>query len=327
MLCLDGERLIARRGAYGADGSEYRTERESFARVVSMVADGAPEPTSFRVDRKNGRIETYTAIGVLPGYPDAAACPKRAPAPAWSSHCFDRYLLTEARDRVGNAVHYAYAMSPGGSMVEYRPDHIDYTDHVATGEKGKRRVDFVYEDRLDAEPQGEYVPATLHVTKRLRGILAYAPNPITTGLVFQYALTYDTSPGSGVSRLVEINRCSGQGGCLPATRFTWESSGGVSFTATGELPWPDADRKFQRVMDVDHDGKADLLAEGPSGTIYLRTSRDPRYPLSGRSALEGDIAAFALRESKPVDIDGDGKVELLGLTARGAPGDGYAICR
>jgi hypothetical protein len=35
-LCLDGERLIARRGAYGADGSEYRTERESFARVVSQ---------------------------------------------------------------------------------------------------------------------------------------------------------------------------------------------------------------------------------------------------------------------------------------------------
>jgi hypothetical protein len=70
-LPADGECLIAHRGAYGADGSEY----------------------------------------------------------------LDRYLLTEARDRAGNAVHYAYAMSPR-RMDEYRHNHIGYTDHVMMGESG-----------------------------------------------------------------------------------------------------------------------------------------------------------------------------------------------
>jgi hypothetical protein len=29
--CLDGQRLVAVKEAYGADGSEYRTETESYA--------------------------------------------------------------------------------------------------------------------------------------------------------------------------------------------------------------------------------------------------------------------------------------------------------
>jgi hypothetical protein len=32
--CLDGQRLVLVSGVYGADGAEYRTERESFTRVV-----------------------------------------------------------------------------------------------------------------------------------------------------------------------------------------------------------------------------------------------------------------------------------------------------
>jgi hypothetical protein len=34
-FCLDGQRLVAISGTYGADGTEYRTEIESFSKVIS----------------------------------------------------------------------------------------------------------------------------------------------------------------------------------------------------------------------------------------------------------------------------------------------------
>jgi virulence plasmid B protein len=39
-FCLDGQRLMAITGTYGADGTEYRTEIESFARVISHGTAG-----------------------------------------------------------------------------------------------------------------------------------------------------------------------------------------------------------------------------------------------------------------------------------------------
>jgi hypothetical protein len=35
-LCLDGQRLVVVRGAYGAAGSEYRTEIDAFARITLL---------------------------------------------------------------------------------------------------------------------------------------------------------------------------------------------------------------------------------------------------------------------------------------------------
>jgi hypothetical protein len=39
-FCLDGQRLIAISGTYGADGTEYRTELESFSKVISRGSAG-----------------------------------------------------------------------------------------------------------------------------------------------------------------------------------------------------------------------------------------------------------------------------------------------
>lgn len=47
-FCLDGQRLVAISGVYGADSTEYRTERESFAKIVSYGTAGNG-PAWFRV--------------------------------------------------------------------------------------------------------------------------------------------------------------------------------------------------------------------------------------------------------------------------------------
>lgn len=54
-FCLDGQRLIAISGTYGADGTEYRTERESYAKVVSYGTAGNG-PAWFKAWTKAGQI-------------------------------------------------------------------------------------------------------------------------------------------------------------------------------------------------------------------------------------------------------------------------------
>ena len=66
-FCLDGQRLMAVNGAYGAAGTEYRTEIESFSRIISSgtLGDG---PYSFNVETKSGQIMNYQPClsGCLP---------------------------------------------------------------------------------------------------------------------------------------------------------------------------------------------------------------------------------------------------------------------
>ncbi len=71
-FCLDGQRLIAVNGADGAPGTEYRTERESFAKIFSYDTSvcgldngAAPSsgPACFKVFSKDGTVSEY---GVSP---------------------------------------------------------------------------------------------------------------------------------------------------------------------------------------------------------------------------------------------------------------------
>jgi len=56
-FCLDGLRLVSISGAYGADGTEYRTERDIFAKVISYgdVGSSGDSPEHFIVQTKDGR--------------------------------------------------------------------------------------------------------------------------------------------------------------------------------------------------------------------------------------------------------------------------------
>jgi hypothetical protein len=53
-FCMDGERLMAVSGTYGADGTEYRTEIETFSKVISHGATGSG-PSSFEVQARRTR--------------------------------------------------------------------------------------------------------------------------------------------------------------------------------------------------------------------------------------------------------------------------------
>ena len=69
-LCLDGQRLVARSGTYGASGATYATEIDSFARITQLAAGLASTAAYFKVELKSGEILYY---GGNPSAADASA--------------------------------------------------------------------------------------------------------------------------------------------------------------------------------------------------------------------------------------------------------------
>src|SRR6185503_3759500 len=173
--CLDGQKLIAVSGAYGSGGTEYRTEEDTFAKIVSYTIADDSEVTLFRVWRKDGRIRDYKAARFL--VPNG---------PYWDQ--FDgkdeynfAWLLDQEQDRSENAIRYTYdmtALSDGYHRgdVEIYPTQIDYTFQHPGGEPGYRSVHLLYDDRPDA-PHAYVHGARVITRKRLRSIDIYAPNP------------------------------------------------------------------------------------------------------------------------------------------------------
>ena len=55
---MDGERLVAISGSYGADGTEYRTEIDSYNKIISHGTAGTG-PAWFEVHTKSGQVMEF----------------------------------------------------------------------------------------------------------------------------------------------------------------------------------------------------------------------------------------------------------------------------
>jgi Salmonella virulence plasmid 65kDa B protein len=53
-FCMDGQRLVVVSGTYGADGAVYRTEVDTFSKIISHGTAGNG-PAGFEVHTKSGR--------------------------------------------------------------------------------------------------------------------------------------------------------------------------------------------------------------------------------------------------------------------------------
>lgn len=89
-FCLDGQRLVAVSGTYGAANSEYRTEIESFSRIKANGSAGTG-PASFTVETKDGKTLEY-----------GVTADSRIEAQGKTSAL--NWALNKISDRFGNAV-------------------------------------------------------------------------------------------------------------------------------------------------------------------------------------------------------------------------------
>lgn len=278
-FCLDGQRLIAISGTYGADGTEYRTERESYAKVVSYGTAGNG-PAWFKAWTKAGQILEFgnTADSRIEAQ-------GKATARLWA--------INRITDTVGNYISVTYTENSADG--DYYPNRIDYTGNSATGLAPNASVRFSYEDRPDSVPL--YAAGSrINSGKRLTTVTTY----VGTDQVMTYTLAYVVSPATQRTRLIAITQCDRTGGCLPATTFKWRGSAGFTFGPKLEAPiTPDRIDKGQGLQfgDWNGDGITDVMWYNPDNGINRWYINDGHL---GFSSSENPI---------PVDqIDGAGNL-------------------
>lgn len=239
------------------------------------------------------------------------------------------WLLRSVRDRSGNEMRYDYQTTVGSAGNEYLVSQIRYT--FGQSRAAQRQVMFEYEVRPD--PTFGYVSGVrFQQTKRVKSITLYAPDPVVSAPVRKYNLSYLATAPNGRNRslLWRVQECGELGGCLPAKELTWSASGLSNFIPTvvgGQAvatKFPSKVVPSLHVQDLDGDGTDDIVYTGGGdwnapveARLGLRDSAGKVTPLANHQTVSGQGAWPAagsaggnVTTSRPLDITGDGRVEL-----------------
>ncbi len=296
-LLLDGQRLllVSADKVYGEDGSEYRTEIDSFSKIV-LHGDMNSSGSWFEVKTKSGLVYEYGHTA------DSFVEPSnRAQAVSW--------VVNRISDTAGNYMDYVYDEDRNNG--EHLINQIRYTGNDAASLGPYNTVDFVYESRQDTRfrySQG----ARFNTTKRLEAIKFN----VESNLVYEYQLAYNYS-SDGSSQLASVQQFFANGDSLPATLFKWSESAGTRFAFASEYA-PSVD--ITSSTGVDQGVRfEDLNADGLVDMVYNNDSISGAYTNSGDGWVEdssftppinvvdsdGNFNGVQL-----LDINGDGLVDL-----------------
>ncbi|HSW32498.1 MAG TPA: FG-GAP-like repeat-containing protein, partial [Steroidobacteraceae bacterium] len=290
-FCLDGQRLRLTAGVYGQPGSQYQTERETFARVTAIGMAGTG-PASFRVERSDGLIYEYgTTL-------DARVESVNSATPR-------EWALNRIRDRNGNYADFVYAedMATGS----HRPLRIDYTGNAQTGAVPYYSVRFLYEVRPVGDLPLAYVAGGI-LSEPTRLDRIDIVHTATSSTVRSYDFTYAAPGTTGRSRLGSLQECV-PGGCLAATQFGWSfvyAGWAVNFS----IPLP-VDRLAGAIPgDVDGDGFDDLTYHDVTlrRWMVLRGNGNGFHSTAVDTGFGSDSDPT---QALSADLDGDGKRDVL----------------
>lgn len=277
-FCLDGQPLVAINGAYGANGTEYRTELDGFSKIVSYGSTGNG-PQYFKVWTKSGDIMEYGNTADSHQNPPLANGTTQPDALCW--------LLNKVIDSVGNYMTVTYFEDE--TAGESYPLRIDYTGNATQSLTPYNSVEFEYETRTDISTQFN-AGLEVKLTKRLKKIT----NNSSGADIRKYQLVYEQNAGTELSQIKGIEMCDKLGNCTQVTNFEWDTT-----TSTGweqETSLEPADYNVQlinngtsggwsslefgtRYVDLNGDGLVDLVharfydSNNTSRKAYLNTGK------------------------------------------------------
>ncbi|WP_444910107.1 FG-GAP-like repeat-containing protein [Microbulbifer sp. TRSA005] len=243
-FCLDGQRLLKTSGSqYGAVGATYKTEMDSFAKVVS-IGGSLGKPDYFKVERKDGSVSYYGNRG------DAKLLA--------GGHTLV-WALGRFEDSVGNPIEFHYE---GDASSGHRIQEIRF----AYGSGGyDAEIEFKYDGRPDYL-KSYTAGYEFKTTKRLQKVVSKSNGSV----IREYTLGYQpVLPfGSGqkymdrTSLLSTLQECVGSS-CLPAINFEWLQ---VSLKHNGSghetIDFSPASSRFlvdYKYADINGDGKQDIV--------------------------------------------------------------------
>ena len=272
-FCLDGQRLVAISGAYGANGTEYRTEIESFVKVTSFASAGNG-PQWFQVRTKAGQVlefgNTADSRPLVQG---------TATVRSWA--------VNKVADTKGNYFAVTYVNDAVNGQLY--PSRIDYTGNAGAGLAPYNSVRFLYNTaRPDAVP-AYHAGALFKTTVLLTKVQSFTGET----LVSDYRFTYGQGTNTGRSQLTSITLCDASATCLPATTLAWQN-GTATPTVIGNPGGADGVFVGRRIYpgDFNGDGRTDLLWDTEqhsparsTGTRIMWTSTG-----NGTFAIDGNVA-------------------------------------
>jgi hypothetical protein len=295
-FCLEGQRLIAISGTYGGDGTEYRTEVESFSRIFSHGTAGTG-PAWFEVHTKAGQVMQFgnTADSQILAL-------GKTTARSWG--------VNRVTDTKGNYYTVTYVNDTTNGQAY--PSQISYTANDGAGLASYNSVRFVYATRPDITPI-YHAGSLIQTTVRLTDVQTYAGSTF----VADYRLAYQQGSTTGRSQLASVTLCDGSGNCLLPTTFTWQNGtttpvvttnvGNQNGTLVGYRPYL-ADFTGDGITDILWDSGGDKVLPYSSGTHVLWNLAGGTFSLNNNFAGQnGSVAGYI-----PIvaDFNRDGRADI-----------------
>jgi hypothetical protein len=284
-FCLDGQRLMLASGSpYGAAGTEYRTERESFSKIVASGSVGNG-PEYFTVQTKSGLAMQYgvTADSRIEAQGKAAIS-------VWA--------LNHIADSKGNYITVAYTEDAANGS--YYPSRIDYAGNS---------VRFTYVPRPDDVPSFNAGSRT-SMTQRLYEITTFvADQPRNV-----YRLGYQsTTQPKELSRVLQIEYYDyATNSRLLPTEVIWSPDGTGFVNSAWNGHAGGSTNNF--VGDFDGDGKSDMAGYvgGSNGIWDVCLSTGAAFSCNGWQGHAGGPENNAIG-----DFNGDGRNDMAGYMSGG----------
>lgn len=325
-FCIDGMRLIPVSGGSLQDGGidvEYRTERDSYARIYSRA--GGVSGLYWTMETKSGQ----TLIFNEPLYKSSSN------GTSWDTSKVKAWGVSRVQDSVGNYMLVSYLTDHGkGWML---PRYVDYTGLLSVATVGTQPTVSSSTSSPYAQLEITYDSSTRADTAVVydgTGSYGVTPPVITSitsrhgaSIAHQVNLGYESSATTGRTRLISVQACGGgatpaTGLCTRATTFAYNNAAvdtGAPWTVSGNIGFSInlAAGRGVLPLDVNGDGKTDLLpssyfdAQLTPYAQYLTFSSVPPGVGSSRCPL-GPCSSDINSPLVLGDFNGDGYTDFMG---------------
>lgn len=290
--CLDGQRLILVAGKHGVNGAEYRTEKESFSKIiVHELLETVNGPGSFTVKTAGGLTMEYakTADSRIQLY---------------GTGVVSQWLLNRVYDSVGNYYDVSYNKDVAGARGSYIPGEIQWGGNLKNGSPHTQKISFDIISRADP-----YVGYTAGSPVVVRHLVSGIGVQVGSDLFRRYDLSYASATGNGTvkSLLAEAKECNTAGQCRRIMAADYEQTSVVSpYSATWGVNGAWGTHGYFYIGDFNGDGMSDI-ASATGGNVYLKLS-------NGSGFTNAIWPVDANWSTEPytwtADFNGDGRADI-----------------